>query len=243
MSILTLFVSSQNTIDSERRFDKGLSIASLKAKLEPITGVPAETQLIKLYNGDSFITTVEGDDYMLGAFPVENFMRLHVIDTNPYAKRNEFSDLSQVEKFEMKDDDYDKLHDSVRAFKRRNKIGRFDDARSSTSSNDDAFEEEASNIKIGNRCEVDIGDGNIKRRGTIMYVGKTEFKPGYWIGVKYDEPYGKHDGTHLSFETISVEGKSYFSCPNKYGAFVRPNKVTVGDFPEEEIDLDDLDEM
>ncbi|RIB24205.1 CAP Gly-rich domain-containing protein [Gigaspora rosea] len=213
MSIVTIFVQCDNA-SSERRFDKGITISQLKAKLEPITGIPAESQLLQLYNGDTLVTSVEGDNYMLGAFPVDNFMTLKVIDTNPSGQRNQYTDLS--------------LENSVLAFKQRNKLGRFSDAHSLTSDSY-TFEEEAKNIKVGDRCEVDFGDAEgLKRRGTVKYVGEAKFKPGYWVGVQYDEPVGKHDGV--------VQGERYFSCPDKYGAFVRPNKVKVGDYPEEEFD-------
>lgn len=46
-------------------------------------------------------------------------------------------------------------------------------------------------IKVGNRCEVEPGE----KRGAVKFVGRAEnLAPGYWVGVQYDEPLGKHDG-------------------------------------------------
>ena len=61
--------------------------------------------------------------------------------------------------------------------------------------------------------------------GEVKYIGEVHFKPGMWVGIQYDEPFGKNDG--------SVEGKRYFQCQPKYGGFVRVTNVTVRDFPEE----------
>ena len=46
---------------------------------------------------------------------------------------------------------------------------------------------------------------------------------------RYDEPVGKNDGT--------VKGKRFFTCPPKYGGFLRPDKLQVG---EQFVELDDL---
>ena len=55
-------------------------------------------------------------------------------------------------------------------------------------------------------------------------MGRCQGLPkGYWVGVEYDEPVGKNDGT--------IKGVQYFECASNYGAFIRPDAVTAGDFP------------
>ncbi|CAL1528730.1 unnamed protein product [Lymnaea stagnalis] len=69
-------------------------------------------------------------------------------------------------------------------------------------------------IKLGTRVEV-IGKGVI---GTVAYIGTTVFSQGKWVGVVLDEPKGKNNGT--------VQGKTYFTCPDDYGIFVRQSQIT-----------------
>jgi len=83
------------------------------------------------------------------------------------------------------------------------------------------MEELCSKIKVGDRCEVEPG----AKRGTIKFVGRAEaLGRGFWVGVQYDEPLGKHDGM--------VKGIRFFECPQGHGAIVRPEKVKVGNYPE-----------
>ncbi|KRZ77100.1 Tubulin-folding cofactor B [Trichinella papuae] len=83
--------------------------------------------------------------------------------------------------------------------------------------------------QVGQRCIVKIGDPQEWKRGKIAYIGETDFKPGLWIGVEYDEEVGKHDG--------SVNGKRYFQCMDKRGAFVRPHLVKTETENEEALEL------
>jgi tubulin-folding cofactor B len=93
--------------------------------------------------------------------------------------------------------------------------------------------ESVEHMKVGDRCEVQPGG----RRGQVRFVGEVEeIAPGYWVGVQFDEPVGKGSGT--------VKDKTYFECENKFGGFVRPHNVAVGDFPPEDpfADLSDDDD-
>ncbi|KAI8889738.1 hypothetical protein K501DRAFT_237920 [Backusella circina FSU 941] len=239
MSIVILFVdTSDEKVASERRFEKSLTISQLKYKLEPITGIPFSTQKITLYHGNNVLGSLDDDSKMLGAYPVEDYMRIHVIDTNPHRVKNQYTDVSLVEKFELTEDEYSKRTDTVRAFKERNKLGRFsDEAAAKEEATEIAYKEALEDIKVGDRCEVASEDNSMMKRGTVKFIGETKFQVGPWIGIQYDEPLGKNDG--------SVQGERYFTCPNKYGGFVRPTKVTVGDFPEEDLLMtdDELEEM
>nr|KAF6411938.1 tubulin folding cofactor B [Rousettus aegyptiacus] len=152
------------------------------------------------------------------------------------ARLGEYEDVSKVEKYKISQEAYDQRQDSVRSFLKRSKLGRYNEeerAQREAETTQRLTEEkaQADAISVGSRCEVQA-PGQSPRRGTVMYVGLTDFKPGYWIGVRYDEPLGKNDG--------SVNGKRYFECQAKYGAFVKPSVVTVGDFPEEDYGLDEM---
>lgn len=78
--------------------------------------------------------------------------------------------------------------------------------------------------------------GNVLWLLCFRHVGPCQGLPkGYWVGVQYDEPVGKNDGT--------IRGVQYFSCLPSYGAFVRPDTVIAGDFPPLDDVFSDEDEI
>jgi len=227
--------SDVNTIPNERRYPSNIKIGDLKSKLELITGASSATMKLQLFINENLIDHLNDNDGILSNYlnKCDHNIRIHVSDVN--LKMGEYEDVSKIEKFQLNDDEYEKRHDSVRAFKATHKLGRFsDDAAKKFDEHcqrETIETEKAKTIKIGDRCEVHV-KGQPKRRATVMFVGETDFKEGHWIGVKYDEPLGKNDG--------SVDGKRYFECGQKYGGFVRPSDIEIGDFPEEEMDLDEI---
>ncbi|XP_055030616.2 tubulin-folding cofactor B [Misgurnus anguillicaudatus] len=228
--------STLSSFEVNRRFNRGITIAEFKSKLELIVGTPAGCMDLELFGtSDKFLQKLDDNDALLGSYHVDDDCRIHVTDRSG-TQSGDFSDLSKVEKFEIPDEAYDKRTDSVRNFKKNMKLGRFNEENRAKQEEALAKKEEeekaaAAAIAVGNRCKV-VVQGQPTKIGTVMFVGTTDFKPGCWVGVKYDEPLGKNDG--------SVNGKQYFKCEPKYGAFVKPLSVTVGDFPEEDFGLDEM---
>lgn len=177
-----------------------------------------------------------------------------------------------MQKFELTREEYEQRADTVKAYKERNKIGRFAAAPPSDSTTTaPSFPPE---FVLGARVKVSLPPQSASssspfpgtfaamtlpqrqppsaaqapppdpeeayvRRGTIRYLGPTKFgnSSENWVGVEYDEPVGKNDG--------SVNGERYFSCRMKYGGFVKAERCEVGEWvPEDEDDgLDTDDEL
>lgn len=215
----------------EKPFNRNISLRELKNKLELITGIQAD-QMIMSLNADDVLHLEHlerrPDASLTSILPPAWNSKLTLVVTGDSSFPGGGDD---VPKFVLSDEDYEKRNESLRKFKMQQKLGRFDpEAEEKKRQLEELEVQKASIIKIGDRCQVQVA-GHPTRRATVMYVGNTEFKEGVWIGVKYDEPLGKNDG--------SVGGKKYFDCSPNYGAFIKPTCVEVGDYPPEDDGLMD----
>ena len=197
---------------------------------------------LQLRDGDQFVCKMTDDEKPLGYYGVTNGMEIHVVDTDPFSlsRNGGLDDVSQIEKYRMADDVYDKKDNTLRAYKRKmqatnpnfklvpsNRAPSAGDA-PTLSLEEYSMPQCVEGLLVGQRVEVAPG----ARRGTIGYIGTIPgLAGGYWIGVALDEPLGKNDGTK--------GGTRYFECGDHYGSFVRPNFVTTGDFPPDDLGLDD----
>jgi tubulin-specific chaperone B len=205
--------------------------------LETITGIPPDAQSLSLQLSDNDTKTpinpTNDKTTLLSAYSnhLRPFITLVVDDTRPESERV-LPDLN-AEHFTLTPEEYESRRDTVLAWKRNQKLGRFDPEREThlkslaeqtLSAHQVAITQR--DIAPGKRCIV--GEDS-QRRGMVRYVGQVDDLPGggLWVGVQYDEPVGKNDG--------SVAGKRYFEGGRNRGGFVRPEKVVVGDFPEEDL--------
>jgi tubulin-folding cofactor B len=226
-------------IRTEKQFDPFLSVETVKEKLYPVVGTSPAHMRLELYNADNSLVNSDLKDELTLAQcgATDDGMRIHVIDMDPTNAMAQLNNVSSVEKYTISEEDYDKRDDTFRKWKQKN-LPQYSSKENKEKKEMELAKEQKihaeviKNIKIGDRCEL---NNELKSRGEVKYVGKTAFDTGYWVGVKLDEPVGKHNGT--------VKGKKYFECPEGYGVFVRPDMVNVGDYPEESFDFGSDDEI
>ncbi|KAK0411967.1 hypothetical protein QR680_005952 [Steinernema hermaphroditum] len=178
-----------------------------EARLETIVGIEQRHMKLELRTADGrFFSSLTNDNALLSELNVENKMIIFVHNTGGAAV-SEFDDVTKVEKYQMDDGAYDSRENSVRAWKKK--------ILAEKASGDN---ESLEGLNVGDSCIVQATK-QCDRKAKIAFLGTTQFSEGNWVGVVYDEPLGKNDG--------SVNGLRYFTCENLHGGFVKPRSVVV----------------
>jgi len=226
-----------------KKFQKDLTIWDLKQRLELMTGRNANTMTVSVLaaNGELICKFTENDK-LLGAYPLNDGIQFLVEDPMYVQVEENEEDLDK--RYQLSEEQYAGRKGTLKEFLMRNKLGKYNPVIIGQKEEDAKREEEErirleekenqiiESMEIGQRCEVSIPN-QVPKRGVVMFKGPVRFASGLWVGVRYDEPFGKNDG--------SVNGVKYFEAPHNYGAFVKPIHVQVGDFPEitDGLDYDD----
>lgn len=218
-------------------FHEDMTVIQVKEKLYRHGGTSCAFQELYLRRAPGDTVFLLDDYKTLGFYGARSGMEIHIKDLDPHSisLHGGLEDVSQVEKYVMPDEEYDKMKNTVRAIRREKEeaAARAEAERRKEAGEDDEEvkkanapyeltpEEIAAAFPIGGRCECDPG----ARRGTIRHAGPIINTKGMWVGVCLDEPQGNNDGTK--------DGKRYFDCPgDKYGLFAKLENVRVGDYPE-----------
>lgn len=226
----------------ELRLDLHSPISEVKFKLHRHIGTPPEFQTLILKNRGQVVCELSDDNRPLGFYSVEHGMEIHIVDSDPHSlsRNGGLEDVSQIQKYRMTDEEYDQRRGTLREWAKKKReedpnFRFFPKNGDGTTKEEEEEEEEipdqaaVAHMQVGDRCEVTPGG----RRGVVMFLGEIpELREGYYVGVKFDEPVGRADGT--------VRGRAVFECEANYGGFIRPRNVQVGDFPERDL-FDELD--
>lgn len=215
------------------------TIDSVKAKLVSHVGTSPSAMVLELKDSQgTLIARLADPAKKLGFYSPEDGFILHVHDLDPTSVTADgwLEDVSKVEKYVMSDADYAKRENTYRKYKESKlaedstwtlekemarRAGKEAPVLPQKVEDPEYMSSEAAALAVGSRCQVKLG----ARRGTVKFVGKvSELALGYWVGVEYDEPAGRHDGV--------AKGTRYFQCSSNHGVFLRPDKIEVGDFPE-----------
>lgn len=150
------------------------------------------------------MTVVEDESKTLADFGLVNLQVLHVVDTDPsnYVLSTQVGEAPAP--FVLSAEKEAARAEVMKIAKEQKALA--DDSKSLR-------------VKVDDRCMVmgPTGSTDAPRVGTVAYIGDVSWAAGVWVGVKFDEPLGKNDG--------SVKGTRYFECAANHGSFVKPASV------------------
>ncbi|ETO00560.1 CAP-Gly domain containing protein, partial [Reticulomyxa filosa] len=192
-------------------------IKKKKGKLEMIVGTsPSDMILQHRSNSNEVIATLQPDTAQLKDFGLSDLDNVHCVDTNP--NKGVVGMLDSLNK-DIDEKKHDERSDSFKKFKETHLKEHFAKKKKEQKQN---YENLAKDLKVSNRCQ--LSKHSLKPNGTIRYIDTVPPLGKFTcVGVELDEPHGKYD--------CSVSGKTYFECQGKYGEFLRPDQIEVGDFP------------
>ncbi|KAI9872420.1 MAG: hypothetical protein M1830_001636 [Pleopsidium flavum] len=125
---IPLQITSENA-SAERRITPSWTIAHLKTKLEPVTGIPPSAQQLSLKLPDQKDIAIEAEDeesLQVVRFPLQAYAEIYVTDSRPPSSRLHIPSASTVPKYTMPTSEYANRTDSVLAWKKTHQLGRFD---------------------------------------------------------------------------------------------------------------------
>ncbi|KAL7075006.1 hypothetical protein ACQ4LE_005484 [Meloidogyne hapla] len=205
------------------RYPAKMAFIEFKVKLEMVVGIYAQDMKLELHSpNDKFCSELVGDDRTLEEMGVTDNSIVHVrdISQNSSSLIPQDSNTSSVEHYIIPDEKYSARKDTARKWKQE-----FLAARSSSSSSPSCSDHIVNSMQVGKRCVIRTS-GQKPRFATLAYIGPTHFgekqeaiRPNIWVGVIYEKPEGKNDG--------SLDGKRYFTCKPNFGGFVLPTSVEV----------------
>jgi tubulin-folding cofactor B len=105
----------------ELRLDLDATIGRVKDILHTYNGTKQQYMELHLRNGQGqTICKMLDDDKMLGYYGVQNGQEIFCLDTDPYSisRNGALDDVSQVQKYVMSDEEYERRENTLRAYKK-----------------------------------------------------------------------------------------------------------------------------
>merc|ERR1712032_1029529 len=139
----------------EFRIDTGDSLGHLKDTLNTRLGTETEYMSLEIKNSNgSPVQIIDGsDETILSSFDLEDGFTIHVVDTNPESITKQIGDISQVEKYEISDEDYKNRPMNARKFiknLKQNNPAFFD--KEKAIEDPEYMKEICNNYSVGDRC-------------------------------------------------------------------------------------------